>query len=88
MKVLWARLYPVGAPSQPELPGVPCGGVGAELGRCQGATLSLLRHLVRFSLTISLQHLVHCLNPSGPKSPQSHCHFLGPAQPVPPYVRL
>jgi hypothetical protein len=26
MKVLWARLYPVGAPSQPELPGVPCGG--------------------------------------------------------------
>ena len=33
----------LGVPSCPEPPGKPGGGTGAELGRCQGGTLTLLQ---------------------------------------------
>eukprot|EP00964_Phaeocystis_antarctica_P111621 scaffold75958_cov45-Phaeocystis_antarctica.AAC.1 len=39
----WAGLF-LGAPSRPEPPGAPRGGTGAELGRCEGGTLTMLRH--------------------------------------------
>eukprot|EP00964_Phaeocystis_antarctica_P090856 scaffold58190_cov64-Phaeocystis_antarctica.AAC.2 len=34
----------LGVPSCPEPPGAPLGGTGAELGHCQGGTLTMLRH--------------------------------------------
>eukprot|EP00964_Phaeocystis_antarctica_P157915 scaffold128324_cov27-Phaeocystis_antarctica.AAC.1 len=33
---------PQGAPSQPELSGAPRAGAGADLGHCQGGTLTML----------------------------------------------
>ena len=46
----WLRgsgpVSPLGVPSQPELPGRPCGGTGAELGYCErggGGGLTMLR---------------------------------------------
>ena len=37
----------LGGPSCAEPPGAPRGGAGAELGRCQGGTLTMRRGMVR-----------------------------------------